>query len=124
MRTIQDIMESLCDLSVVENPDYIEVTYPIEFSIYYSLVTIRIYTDNDCYYITDEGYTFDETNDCGSYYFDLYKKAGKYNDFGITLEDETFCKEYSWDFDIRRAVDEFVRFLIYFDDFMSENNLC
>lgn len=124
MRTIQDIMDSLIELSAVEKDDYIEITYPIAFEMIYTLVTLRIYINEDCYVITDEGWTFENTNDYGQYYFDIYKKDGKYNDFGIAIENETFYKEYSLDFDIHKAIDEFVRFLIYFDDFMSEKGLC
>ena len=124
MRTIQDIMESLIDLSAVEKEDFIEVTFPVAFDLNYTLITLRIYINEDCYVITDEGWTFEDTNDCGSYYYDLYIKDGKYNNFDIRLEDETFFKEYKWCFDIRQAINEFVRFLLYFDDFMSENGLC
>lgn len=124
MRTIQDIMESLVDLSAVDKEDFIEVTFPVAFDMNFTLITLRIYINEDCYVITDEGWTFEDTNDFGSYYYDLYIKDGKYHSFDIRLEDETFFKEYKWDFDIHKAINEFVRFLLYFDDFMSENGLC
>ena len=45
------------------------------------------------------------------------------NHFEIKLENDHIHKKYKYDYSLVAALDEFIRFFIYLDDFMNKNNI-
>ena len=118
-----DIIKDLKYFAPVERDGYVELKLPVAIRMFKSCLLLRIRLTEDGYEISDDGYAFDEANEDAAYYLDLYKKNGG-KDYGIALKGETFYKEYKSNFNINVAINEFVRFFIYLDDFVMGNNLC
>ena len=81
---------------------------------------------------TNDGYTlcytdnmFVEANAGGDhkYYFNIFKKHDKNCHFDIKIKNGLICKDYSADFNVAVAINEFIRFFVTFDDFIINNNV-
>ena len=118
-----NILKELKYFEPAEKDGYIELKLPVAIKFFKSCLLLRIREVEGGYIIEDDGYAFDEANEYAAYYFDLYKNSGK-KDFGICLSEETFYKEYPDNFNINVAINQFVRFFIYLDDFIEEKGLC
>ena len=117
-----NIMNDLKYFEPKEKNGYVELKLPVAIRMFKSCLLLRIRTVDGGYEIFDDGYAFDEANEDAAHYLDLYKKSGG-KDYGIALRGETFYKEYKSNFNINVAINEFVRFFIYLDDFLTKNNI-
>ena len=118
---MQDILRDLKYFEPIKNDDYVTVKMPVAMKLYNALLTLKIYAYEDTYMISDDGDAFYNANEDASYYYDLYnKKSGKPN-YNIMLKDDKFYKVYPNNYNINVALNEFVRFFVYLDDFVRDN---
>lgn len=117
-----NILKDLQYFAPRECDGYIEFKLPVAIKFFKSCLLLRIRQTDGGYEIFDDGYAFDEKNEDAAYYFELYKNSGE-RDYGISLRCETFYKEYPSNFNINVAINEFVRFFIYLDDFLMEKDI-
>ena len=118
-----NIIRDLEYFKPVQKENYVEVVIPVDIKIFKACLRLRIYRTEHGYVISDDGYTFYDSNEDSEYYYDLYKKNNKY-DYNILLRDNYFYKEYPSNFNINVALNEFIRFFIYLDEYLRENNVC
>ena len=100
--------------------DHIVFELPLVLDFNYQLLTLQIYPlDEDRgYYITDDGLAFSEMSYDAAYYIDRFEREDKNDHMGITLSGEWLFKQYPTDFSVRVAVNEFIRYFVYLDDFI------
>ena len=65
---------------------------------------------------------WDAIND-GEYYLNLFNQNDKNYHYEIKLKDNRICKFYKYDYSLMSALDEFIRFFIYLDTYMRDNNI-
>ena len=57
------------------------------------------------------------------YYLNLFNQNDKNYHYEIELKDNRICKFYKYDYSLMSALDEFIRFFIYLDTYMRDNNI-
>ena len=112
----------MCKINKIE--EYFEIELPVVTLFNHQLVTLRLYPLDDGYYISTDGLTFDEYPEYSSSYCEKY--------YNLFIEKDTHChydikrngaylyKKYEANCSARTAVDEFVKFFVYLDDFMLD----
>lgn len=122
---MQDIMNRLSrDFVPMEKNEYIEVPLPIAINTSFTLVTLRIYQREDGYTITHPEDIFSEMGNATlEFYFDLFKKHNKDCFYGVELKNGILTKECKNNYNIAVAISDFIRFMIYFDDFFTNNGV-
>lgn len=121
---MQDYFKNLTLLNAEQNEDgSIHVEYPVVIETDFTLVELDIYPNEDGYLIVTGDNMFTRHNDHAKYYIDLFEQYDKNCHYDITLNGDVLQKQYSGDFNVRVAVNEFIRYLIYFDDFMLAYDL-
>lgn len=118
-----NIIKNLEYFKPVEKEGYVEVVLPVSIKIFKACLRLRIYNTEKGYAISDDGYTFYECNEDSEYYYNLFKENNKYH-YNILLKDNYLYKEYADNFNINVALNEFIRFFVYLDDYISRNNIC
>ena len=118
-----NIMKDLDYFKPVQKDGYVEFVLPIDIKMFKACLRLHIYNTENGYAISDDGYTFYDFNEDSEYYYNLYKEHNKYH-YDILLNDNYFYKEYKNNFNINVAINEFVRFFIYLDDYIVKNNIC
>lgn len=118
----EKIINNLDMCKVEEYEDYLEVTLPVILSFNSQLITLRIYLRDDGYYVSSTDTLFDEyveysANYCESYYNDFISNDNHYH-YDIKRHDAYLYKKYDYDYSARCAVDEFVKFFIYLDEYI------
>ena len=124
MKTKKELLKQLEILSVKANDEFIEIVLPVYLRMNSdnNALILKIKPTEGGFMITDTGNHFNEFNNDASYYYDLFVKYNG-NDYKIRLYNEILYKSYPDNFSVICAIDEFVRFFIKLDDFISENNL-
>mgnify|MGYP004733136681 CR=1 FL=1 len=124
MKTKKELLKQLEILSVKANDEFIEIVLPVYLRMNSdnNALILKIKPTEGGFMITDTGNHFNEFNNDASYYYDLFVKNNG-NDYKIRLYNEILYKSYPDNFSVICAIDEFVRFFIKLDDFISENNL-
>ena len=117
-----NIIRDLEYFKPVEKDGYVEVVLPVAIKIFKACLRLRIYKTENGYAISDDGYTFYDSNEDSKYYYDLYKQNNKCH-YDILLKDDYFYKEYQSSFNINIAINEFIRFFIYLDDYIGLNDI-
>lgn len=122
---MQDIMNRLSkDFTPVQKNEYIEIPFPVVINTSFDLVTLRIYQREDGYTITHPEDIFSEMgNDTLEFYFNLFKKHNEDCFYGVELKDGVLTKECENDYNVAVALSDFIRFMIYFDDFFTNNGV-
>ena len=77
----------------------------------------------DGYLVSDDGETFIEYSGDAEYYLNLFNQNDKNYHYEIKLKDNRICKFYKYDYSLMSALDEFIRFFIYLDTYMRDNNI-
>ena len=119
----QRFLESLQILCPKDCGDYIEIELPVVLYFADILLTLRIYPlgEDKGYYVLDDGAAFSDFSHDTEYYFNMFEQDDQHYHFRIGVSDQCFFKQYDTDFNVRVAIDEFVRFFIYLDDYIGEN---
>ncbi len=121
-RKIQNQLKNINWESIEEGKSYM-IEIPVHTYFNYQRLCLYIYPVDDGYYISDDGETFIEFSCDTKYYFDLFMEKDNNNHFEIKLENDHIHKKYKYDYSLVAALDEFIRFFIYLDDFMNKNNI-
>jgi len=117
------LWKSLSSFGARDCGDYIELELPVVLHFAGILLTLRIYpiNDDEGYYVLDDGTAFLEFSCDTEYYFRMFEADDKRYHFDIGVADRCFFKQYEPDFSARVALDEFVRFFVYLDDYILGN---
>jgi len=107
----------------LDNDKLFKIELPVLLYFNYQRLTLYIYPVDDGYYISDDGETFIEFSNDANYYFDLFNTQDKNYHYDIKLKDNHICKKYRFDYRLMAAIDEFIRFFIYLDEYMGKNNI-
>ena len=93
--------------------------------LYFNYQRLRLYIDpiDDGYSVSDDGETFLEHSRDTQYYYDLFEQKDQNYHFEIGLKDNYICKTYRYDYSLMSAIDEFIRFFIFLDEFMTKNDI-
>lgn len=100
-----------------------EVELPVNTYFNYQRLVLLIYPIDDGYYISDNGETFFEYSEDTKYYYDMFIEKDSNYHYEIKVDKNFIYKKYDFNFSVIAAVDEFIRFFIYLDDFMNKNDI-
>ena len=125
---IERIERSLDMCKINKTEEYLQIELPVITLFNNQLVTLRLYPLDEGYYISTDGFTFDEYLEYSESYCEKYYNLFITNDthyhYDINREGAYLYKKYEADYSARCAVDEFVKFFIYLDDYLRDNNIC
>jgi len=113
----------ICRWESINNGESFQIELPVVLYFNYQRLILYIYPVDDGYYISDDGETFIEHSCEPQYYYDLFEQKDKNYHFEIELKNNYICKNYQFDYSLMSAIDEFIRFFIFLDEFMSENDI-
>lgn len=121
---IERIKKSLDMCKLNELDEYFEIELPVVTFFNQQLVTLRLYPFNDGYYVSTTDTVFDEypeysANYCQKYY-NLFMEKNSHYHYQIKREGPYLYKKYEATCSVRTAVDEFVKFFVYLDDFILD----
>ena len=116
------ILETIDFCKVIDKDEYLEIELPVVTYFNYQRVVLRIYPLENEYYISDEGLTFSECGGSSEYYYNSFIDNDSNYHFDILLDNDYLYKKYDGDYAVYSAIDEFVRFFIYLDDYMTKNS--
>ena len=114
---------NICKLESINNGASFEIELPVVLYFNYQRLTLFIYPVDDGYYISDDGNTFIEYSNDSKYYYDLFNEKDPNYNYEIELNNNHICKFYKYDDSLMSAIDEFIRFFIYLDQFMRDNDI-
>lgn len=120
---MQDYFKDLEIFTPTQNDKFIEITVPVIMDMNYGILKLEILILDDGYIICDDGQNFLEFSYPAKHYYDLFMEQDTNHHFKMQLDGDRIYKKYPYDFNIRVAVNEFVRFFVYLDDFVLKNNL-
>ena len=122
---MQDIIKRLStDFAATQKEGYIEVPLPVVINTSFDLVTLRIYQQENGYVITHPEDIFSEMGNATlEFYFNLFKKHNNNCYYGVELKNGILTKECKNNYNIAVAISDFIRFMIYFDDFFTNNGV-
>ena len=120
---MQDYYELLKIFNPIKNEKYIEITVPVDMGINDSLLILRVVPLKQGYVVCDNGKNFSELNNSPKYYFDLFMEKDTNDHFSIEFKNNIILKKYPENFNVRMAISEFVRYFIYLDDYLINNNI-
>ena len=118
-----DIMDHLKMLAPVQGDGYVDITLPVAINTTWCALELRITPHKESYTVESTVDMFYDANDDAQFYFDIFKKHDKNYHYGMLLKDGVFYKEYQHDYNLLRALDEFIRFFILLDDFIIKNDV-
>lgn len=119
---MQDYFKDLGVFNPKQKEKFIEITVPVVTKMNYGILTLKVLPLEKGYIICDDGQTFDEFTYDTKYYYDLFmEKTNRH--YNIQLDGDRIYKQYPYDYNIEVAVNEFVRFFVYLDDFIIDNNI-
>ena len=118
----ESILKSLEMCKVKKMKEYFEVELPVITFFNHQLITLRLYPCDDGYYVSTDGFTFDEyleysANYCEKY-FNLFMENDSHCHYDIKREGAYLYKKYEANCSARTSVDEFVKFFIYLDEYI------
>lgn len=118
-----DVMKTLDNYKPIKKDNYVEVKCPVFIKMINDYLVLKIYqTEDGDYTIKDNGNLFVGYQHNAKYYFDLFNDYKKYN-YLVDVEGDTFYSDYRYDYNVRVAISNFIRFYVYLDDFINSNNL-
>ena len=120
---MQNYYEDLKIFQPSKNGENIDITVPVIMDMNYGILKLSIIPNENGYTVCDDGKNFSEFSHSAKYYYDLFMKKNKNLNFDIKLDGETIYKNYPDNFNVIVAVNEFIRFFVYLDDFILKNNI-
>ena len=125
-KEISDKLENqlhICKWESINNGERFKIELPVVLYFNYQRLVLYIYPVDDGYYISDDGNTFLEYSYDTKHYFDLFNEKDQNYHYDILLDNNYIHKKYNFDYSLMSAIDEFVRFFVYLDDFMGKNDI-
>ncbi|HBP43338.1 MAG TPA: hypothetical protein DD621_01440 [Clostridiales bacterium] len=119
---MQNYYENLKAFNPIKKEKYFEITVPVAMDINHNLLKLYIKQLDNGYMIYDDGQLFKEYNSTTQYYYNLFINNNEHN-YDIKLKDDRFYKTYPDNFNIQVAINEFVRFFVYLDDYILDNDI-
>lgn len=119
------ILNQLEIYKTTDHGDYIEIELPVALDFNFQLLSLRIYPISltEGYYISDNGRAFLERyTDSTRYYFDMFTENDRNDHFEIQVANDYFYKKYAFNFNVRVAINQFIRFFVYLDDYIMNND--
>lgn len=99
----------------------IEIELPVILEFNQLCLMLRLYPTDDGYYVSDGGYNFEDTLNNAKYYYDSFMKNDKNYHYDIKEDNDYIYKKYPADYSARWALYEFIKFFIYFNDYILDN---
>ena len=99
------------------------IELPVTIYFNYQRLILCIHPVDDGYYLYDTGKAFIERNNTSEYYYNLFNEQDKSCHYDIQLSNDYLYKKYRFDCSVLCAIDEFIRFFVYLDDFILNNNI-
>ena len=113
----------ICKWQSVNDGQSFEIELPVAIYFNFQKLRLYIYPTDDGYYVSDNGKTFSRCNNSSKYYYDLFNEKDKNFHYQIELDNDHLYKKYRFDVSLIAAVDEFIRFFVFLDEFMQNNNI-
>lgn len=118
---MKEILERLEVFKPVEKDGMIELAIPVILEISNNCLFLNITKTNDGYRILADSENFERLNNANSFYYEKFKSKS-HNYYDIQCNNDCIFKNYKSNFNITVAIDEFIRFFIELDNFISQNN--
>ena len=109
----------ICRWEKLDNGKSFMIELPVILYFNYQRLRLYIYPVDDGYYVSDDGETFVECSGDSEYYFNMFSEKDQSYHYEIGLKDDHICKRYDYDFSLLAALDEFVKFFVALENFMS-----
>ena len=119
------ILSQLEIFKTTDRGEYIEIDVPVTLDFNFQLLSLRIYpvSLDEGYYISDNGAAFSERySDTTEHYFNMFTEDDPNYHFNIRVANDYFYKKYPYDLNVWVAINEFIRFFVYLDDYIMNNN--
>lgn len=113
----------ICKWESINNGESFIIELPVVLYFNYQRLMLYVYPIDDGYYISDDGQTFVEYSFDTKYYCDLFEEKDKNYHYKIEYKDDYIYKKYSFDYSLMSAIDEFIRYFIYLDEFIKKHDL-
>ena len=110
----------ICRWEKLDNGKFFMIELPVVLYFNYQRLRLYIYPVDDGYYVSDDGETFIECSGDSEYNFNMFSEKDQSYHYGIGLKDDHICKRYDHDFSLLAAIDEFVKFFVALESFMSK----
>lgn len=122
---MQDIKKRLFeDFSAVERDGCIEIEFPVVMNTAGTLVSLQIeQREEDYIIIHPENIFSDRGNDTLEFYYGIFKRHVPECYYDVKLIDGVLTMHCKNDFNVAVAINDFLRFMIMFDDFIVNNNV-
>ncbi len=114
---------NICKWESINNKEYFTIELPVVLYFNYQRLVLYIHPMDDGYYITDDGNTFVEFSNDTKHYIDLFNDKDNNYHYDISLKDNYIFKSFKYDYSLMSAIDEFIRYFIYLDNFMKDNDI-
>ena len=121
---MQNILKRLkTEFSAKQKNGYILVSFPIVINIDNGLLDLRVKPNEKGYTIDCPRDFFVDANARLEYYYNVFEKYDKNYHFNIKIKKGKISKDYSQETNIVNSINEFVRYIIMFDDFIINNDV-
>ena len=114
---------NICGWKSINNGELFEVELPVVLYFNYQRLVLFIKPVDEGYYIYDDGKAFIEYSNDTKYYYDLFNDKDSNYHYDIKLDNNHLYKEYKYDYSLTSAIDEFIRFFVFLDEFMRKNDI-
>lgn len=123
---MKDMFKRLsAEFSAKQMKNYIQIRIPLVVWTSGTLLELRIKQIEDGYRVYSPTNIFLEANAQGDqeYYFNIFENNDKNYHYDIKIKNSKIYKDYSSDFNVNVALNEFVRFYVMLDDFIINNDV-
>jgi hypothetical protein len=113
------------DFSPKQKKNCVQITIPLVVWTSNTLLDIRIKPSEFGYKIYCPTNVFLEANAQGNqeYYFNIFEKHDKNYHFDIKIQKGIIYKDYTQETNLALAINEFIRFYVMLDDFITKHNV-
>ena len=108
---------NICGWKSINNGELFEVELPVVLYFNYQRLVLFIKP------VYDDGEAFIEHSNDAKYYYDLFNEKDSNYHYDIELDNNHFYKKYRFDYSLTSAIDEFIRFFVFLDEFMRKNDI-
>ena len=120
---MNNLMNVLSAFAPTENNGRIYITVPVVVSLSQCPLELVITQEENGYTLCCPTNLFEDANESGEFYFDLFKRHYKGYYYDMEQKGGLFTKKYHSEHSPLHAINDFVRFIILFDSFMLENDV-
>lgn len=120
---MHNILKTLKEFSPKQKKGYILISIPILIYADNGFLDLRITQNQTGYTISCSRDFFVDANARLEYYYNIFKNYDKNHHYDVNIKKGKLCKEYPQETNIVVAINEFIRFIIMFDDFIINNDV-